>query len=152
MHFIQRFIEKLYLNTSNNLVYYDSVTACKTRYYFDNVARKKYKEKEYCIIYVDIDNLKQINDTRGHSYGTEIIKYVGHSLLQLDNVYDVCRIGGDEFVLICNKQIDLFQLKNINYITYGYYQKRLYEDVNLAVNKADKEMYIQKKQKHLMSQ
>ena len=40
-------------------------TACKSRYYFDNVAIKKYKEKEYCIVYVDIDNLKQINDTRG---------------------------------------------------------------------------------------
>lgn len=152
MRFVQQFIEKLYLNMSNNLVYYDSVTTCKTRYYFDNVARKKYREKEYCIIYVDIDNLKQINDTRGHSYGTEIIKYVGHSLLNLEDVHDVCRIGGDEFVLICNKYIDLFQLKNISYITYGCYQKRLYEDVNIAVNKADKEMYIQKRQKHLMSQ
>lgn len=152
MRFIQKIIEKLYLNMSNNLVYYDSVTACKSRYYFDNIARKKYREKEYCIVYVDIDNLKQINDTRGHSYGTEIIKYVGRSLLQLDNVYDICRIGGDEFVLICDKQINMFQFKNINYITYSCYQKRLYEDVNLAVNKADKEMYIKKKQKYLMSQ
>ena len=73
-------------------------------------------------------------------------------MLQLDNVYDICRIGGDEFVLICDKQIDMYQFKNINYITYGCYQKRLYEDVNLAVNKADKEMYIKKKQKYLMSQ
>ena len=147
---LSKFIEKAYLNMNDNLVYYDSVTTCKTRYYFDNVARIKYREKEYCIIYVDIDNLKQINDTRGHAYGTEIIKYVGQSLLKLKNVHDVCRIGGDEFVLICDKEIDLSQLENINYITYGHYQKRLYEDVNLAVNKADKAMYIQKKQNKLI--
>lgn len=144
MHYLERFIEKLYLGIPNNLVYYDSVTKCKTTHYFNNVAKNKYKKKEYCIVYVDIDNLKQINDVRGHAYGTEIIKYVGQSLLRVNKVHDVCRIGGDEFIVICDKNINLEQFSDINYITYGAYQKKEYEDIGLAVNKADKIMYKQK--------
>ena len=35
-------IEKIYLSMKGNLVYYDSATDSKSRYYYDNVAKRKY--------------------------------------------------------------------------------------------------------------
>ena len=146
MQFLKKIIEKIYLSMKDNLVYYDSVTSCRTRYYFDNVVKKKYKNTECCIIFIDIDNLKQINDTKGHAYGTEIIRNVGHALLNIDGVHDVCRIGGDEFILICDIDVKACNyLSSICHITYGCYKKHMYESIDVAVNKADKAMYINKK-------
>lgn len=141
----KKIIERIYLSFSDNLVYYDSVTHCKTRYYYDHVVKSKYQKKECCIVYVDINNLKKTNDSLGHYQGTKLIKSVSEKLLLLDNVYDVCRVGGDEFVSICDVKFDKSTLKTINDISYGIAFKECYEDVSSAVRKADEQMYEMKK-------
>ena len=54
-----------------------------------------------CVILLDVNNLKQINDTLGHEKGDELITTVGRNVLTLTDVNKKgYRIGGDEFVII----------------------------------------------------
>lgn len=147
MNIVGKIIEKIYLSLDDNLAYFDSVTHCRTRLYYDTVVKKRYQQYECYVVFVDIDNLKELNDTNGHSYGTQIIKNVGNQLLKIPYVFDVCRIGGDEFILICGQKFKLSSLKKIRNISYGCYYKEQYEDVSSAVSKADKAMYLMKQNK-----
>ena len=50
---------------------------------------------------LDIDNLKVVNDTLGHNAGDEYIMHTVASIRKHVRSYDtICRIGGDEFVII----------------------------------------------------
>lgn len=114
-------IEKTYLSMKGNLVYYDTTTQCKSRYYYENVAKEKYAKKKCCVVFADIDGLKKINDKLGHNCGTQLIKETAKALLEMTKVYDVCRTGGDEFVLFCDYNIDISQLEKVEHISYGIY-------------------------------
>lgn len=139
------FIEKLYLSFNDNLVYYDSTTRCKSRFYYDEVICKKYDKRECKIAYIDIDNLKRINDAFGHYNGTLHIKNIVSQLNRLDNVEHICRVGGDEFILVCNTNFNEEPLLNIRGISAGVIRKRTYETWTDAVKRADTEMYKVKK-------
>lgn len=53
------------------------------------------------IIFLDLDNFKEVNDTYGHLAGDEVLKEVGKVLLNSKRKEDVaCRFGGDEFILL----------------------------------------------------
>ena len=53
------------------------------------------------IVMIDLDNLKQINDTYGHPVGDEALKAVASAIRHTCRQSDVpCRYGGDEFVVI----------------------------------------------------
>lgn len=53
------------------------------------------------IIMLDVDNLKQFNDTWGHAAGDEILRELGNLLLRQVRGEDIaCRYGGDEFILV----------------------------------------------------
>ncbi|QGY41027.1 diguanylate cyclase [Pseudodesulfovibrio cashew] len=53
------------------------------------------------ILFVDIDNFKQINDTFGHAVGDRIITMVAKTLTAMLRPLDAaCRWGGDEFVIL----------------------------------------------------
>ncbi|MDE3198135.1 MAG: sensor domain-containing diguanylate cyclase [Acidobacteriota bacterium] len=54
-----------------------------------------------CVIVVDLDALKEVNDTQGHAAGDELIRRAAATLRAGARVNDiVARIGGDEFVVI----------------------------------------------------
>lgn len=52
------------------------------------------------IIFLDINGLKIVNDTYGHKQGDYLIKHLAKALLSIFMEY-VYRIGGDEFVVLC---------------------------------------------------
>ncbi|MFZ5944341.1 MAG: sensor domain-containing diguanylate cyclase [Bacillota bacterium] len=60
------------------------------------------------VCFIDVDNLKQVNDMFGHSEGDNLLTVVAKTLEKLLRDSDfICRIGGDEFLLIfpnCNLQ------------------------------------------------
>jgi len=65
--------------------------ANNNRFYHEGIA----------VLFLDLDNFKRLNDTRGHHAGDELLKVVANRLLDAvasGNV--VSRIGGDEFVVI----------------------------------------------------
>jgi diguanylate cyclase (GGDEF)-like protein/PAS domain S-box-containing protein len=53
------------------------------------------------VLMLDLDKFKDVNDDMGHSVGDELLKAVGQRLSGIMRKSDtVCRIGGDEFVLV----------------------------------------------------
>jgi hemerythrin len=60
------------------------------------------KDTPLVCMMVDADLFKQVNDTCGHDAGDEVLKRLAKSLqdaLHSDDI--VCRLGGDEFLIIC---------------------------------------------------
>ena len=57
---------------------------------------------DLCIIFLDLDNLKQVNDHHGHLAGSQVLREVGYLLKRTvtDERATLTRYGGDEFVLI----------------------------------------------------
>lgn len=88
-----------------NLSETDSLTHLPNRRF----AIRKLKElwgnehtKIVCMI-IDVDNFKAVNDTHGHDSGDFVLKQVSNILKDNFRSDDfVCRLGGDEFIVLCN--------------------------------------------------
>jgi len=84
----------------------DHLTGLYNRNYFDRVLEewqeKARPEKPFSVIFGDINGLKRINDTYGHSAGDMMIRSCGNLLSQAARNSDlVFRLGGDEVVILC---------------------------------------------------
>ena len=88
------------------LAYHDALTLLPNRRYLSLQCEKleqEAKERQQSIVamYIDGDNFKAINDVYGHDVGDEFIREFGRALKRSLRDSDfVCRIGGDEFVVL----------------------------------------------------
>ena len=90
----------------NHLVAYDSLTGLFNRREFEKIVNRTLLEmKRYqsnsCIMIVDIDHFKDVNDQYGHPVGDELLKAV--SLLVKDELREIdtiARWGGEEFIIM----------------------------------------------------
>lgn len=65
------------------------------------LASVKRRQAFLSLLYIDIDQFKQINDKMGHLHGDEVLKELGSSIKQHVREADMaCRYGGDEFCVI----------------------------------------------------
>lgn len=87
------------------LAYFDALTNLPNRRLLMDrlnhaLAQAKRFKRSMAVMYLDLDNFKQINDTLGHDYGDELLKVVAERLLTcVRSVDTVCRQGGDEFII-----------------------------------------------------
>lgn len=90
----------------DRLAYFDTVTALPNRHYFNQQLNKKIAEavkinKICCLMFIDLDDFKVINDTYGHRVGDQLLADVGLRLKEILKAGDeVFRIGGDEFAIL----------------------------------------------------
>jgi diguanylate cyclase (GGDEF)-like protein/PAS domain S-box-containing protein len=89
------------------LAHYDALTGLPNRYSFGEVLERKVldfltrTDRTFAVQLIDLDNFKDINDTLGHIVGDRFLAMVGKRLRASVRSSDlVCRIGGDEFVVI----------------------------------------------------
>lgn len=85
------------------LSYHDSMTQLLNRHALDQyVSGDKYqRRKTIGLIYCDLIGLKRINDNLGHNNGDRLIMQASHILTDLFSPRNVYRIGGDEFLVVC---------------------------------------------------
>lgn len=123
-------------------------------------------KQRLCVCYVDVDFLKTINDIYGHAEGDEALKTISVILKEaLRKIDIICRLGGDEFLLIfpqctlkqavyiwnrIDERINSFDAKKTK--PYSISLSRGFAEYDAVNDKsadqlimiADKEMYIHK--------
>ncbi|TDR20461.1 diguanylate cyclase [Marinicella litoralis] len=82
----------------------DALTGLKNRRYITQLiaeesAKEQKAQKQWCLINIDIDDFKKINDSYGHQRGDEVLVQFARSLKQVKGKNDVvARWGGEEFL------------------------------------------------------
>lgn len=89
-----------------NMAMQDDLTQLfNRRYFFDRLDRELETAKAFkrplSVMVIDLNGMKQVNDTYGHRVGDEMLEGFGRFLLDSTRASDVpARIGGDEFAII----------------------------------------------------
>ncbi|MFN4362290.1 MAG: diguanylate cyclase [Hylemonella sp.] len=84
----------------------DSLTGLNNRRRFDARLHESFQlmrrtERSFCLMLIDVDHFKAVNDQYGHQSGDEVLRRLGHLLTQCTRVTDfVARYGGEEFVVL----------------------------------------------------
>lgn len=151
----------------------DALTKINNRKAFNNLEKKLDEEgfpSDFCIIALDVNGLKSVNDSQGHEAGDELLKGAADVIKDSFSKYgEVFRIGGDEFcacIYIDETSISYLLdefLQNVDNwsgdivkslsISYGYaradeFDVPVFKDIN---GLADKRMYGNKAQYYSMS-
>jgi two-component system, cell cycle response regulator len=87
----------------------DALTGIWNRAYFDRrmfeeiAAAARYKRK-VCLLMIDIDHFKSLNDAYGHPFGDQVLQGVGDALSSSLRTTDAaCRYGGEEFAIVLSE-------------------------------------------------
>lgn len=79
----------------------DSLTGLSNLHRLNQLRRKYHKTSTLTVVYIDLNDLKEINNKHGHKAGNAVLIEVGAFLRQLCRKKEIAyRIGGDEFLLI----------------------------------------------------
>lgn len=142
-------IEKLYFRQKDNLAIYDLKTGLLNGNWLIYKGYKELENKELYVFTVDINDLKEINDTRGHIEGDKIIKDLADKLKNIasDKKDYVVRYGGDEFIIFSKNNYSK-NLEIIKEISFGVFFKEKNVLLEDAMKRSDKRMYINKNDYH----
>ncbi len=120
-------------------------------------------QNDIYVVYIDVNGLKEVNDTLGHQMGDELIVTCANVMKKSTRREDILvRIGGDEFLVvaprtdefganyICEKIVSNIQLINENedrdyLISVSYGVEKLNNNIDEALKLAEEKMYEQKR-------
>lgn len=164
---------KKFADKMNALANKDALTGIRNKTAYDNEFKRlewnlESGIKTFGFAMIDLNDLKQINDSYGHEQGNAAIKKLSYIVCHVFDHSPVFRIGGDEFVVILEKT-DYNQIKSLIQefnsqieestkdtsvepwervsaaIGYALYDESLDRSVSDVFNRADKAMYVQKR-------
>lgn len=98
---------------------YDSLTNLPNRRMFidrleQEIKVSHRKQQAFALIFLDLDNFKVINDSKGHDYGDALLVDAGKRITSSVREVDiVARIGGDEFAIILSDLSDIYNVETI---------------------------------------
>ena len=101
------------------LAHVDPVTQLPNRHEFNGalayaLARADRQDSSVGLLLLDLDNFKVVNDTLGHHCGDQLLKLVAERLVAILRATDIiCRIGGDEFVVIVEPADDASEMASV---------------------------------------
>lgn len=160
--------EKKQVYKLENAAYKDNLTQLYTRYYGMKILQKWLDEnRHFSVCFIDIDNLKYVNDRYGHAEGDRYILTVSQEIQNFSEDAVICRLGGDEFMLLApdrnrtqtEARMDILcsQLKTahncpasteyLHSISYGVAEVDINTDLYISeiLRLADERMYIYKR-------
>ena len=149
----------------------DPLTRMANRRYIEMHLRNRLEEMHrygwtFCVLFVDIDDFKRVNDTYGHDAGDKVLKIVGRTLSGNARPFDIFgRWGGEEFVaiienvsyktlpmianrfrlLVENSYLSVGDRKIRVSVSVGATVARLEDTVETLLRRADQLMYQSKK-------
>lgn len=89
-----------------HLAQYDQVTDLPNRSLFNDrlkhaIDRAQRNKSKICLMFVDLDGFKQVNDSFGHQAGDELLQIIAERISNIMRSEDtVARFGGDEFIIL----------------------------------------------------
>lgn len=105
--FVAAALERVrYAESIEHLAFYDALTGLPNRVLFEDRVRQtastsKRYERAFAVMYLDLDNFKDINDRFGHPEGDRVLRAVAERLVSALRESDtLARFGGDEFVVL----------------------------------------------------
>lgn len=78
------------------------------RYFFDvlkaEIESSRHTDAPLCVLMLDVDHFKDVNDTYGHAVGDQVLRTVAAEIVSSLRESDVhCRYGGEEFVIMLSR-------------------------------------------------
>jgi diguanylate cyclase (GGDEF)-like protein/PAS domain S-box-containing protein len=92
-----------------HLAFHDALTSLPNRSLMQDrigqaISRADRSLKKFAVMFIDIDNFKNINDTLGHDVGDELLRGVAKRLSDSVRSHDtIARQGGDEFIVLLDQ-------------------------------------------------
>jgi PAS domain S-box-containing protein len=89
-----------------HLAYHDNLTGLPNRSLLQDrlahsIAHAERSDRKVGVLFIDLDNFKNINDTLGHDVGDELLRQVSRRLSECIRLEDtIARQGGDEFIIL----------------------------------------------------
>lgn len=142
--FLNRFNEILENNVKKQQAYIDSLTWLKNRRAYDAEWRRYFNNcklnwKDFSIIFIDIDNFKEINELYWHKWWDYVLKMISLVLKEKLDLHDyVFRIWGEEFSLLLewiDKESAIILSKEIQKLIWStWLYENEFSEINITVS------------------
>ncbi|WP_250003534.1 bifunctional diguanylate cyclase/phosphodiesterase [Actinoplanes sp. M2I2] len=96
----------------SHLAFHDGLTGLANRVLFRNRLEQAFAvagrdDATIAVLFVDLDDFKDVNDTLGHAVGDQLLVSVGERIAEIIGVADTAaRMGGDEFAILIEQSDD----------------------------------------------